>query len=55
MNEIKYPKMEIHDCKKNATTDNQISECFNADETCMSCDNIIYKDGVISCKYSRVN
>ena len=55
MDDVKHTEIEIHNCKKNAKSEEQISECFNADETCMSCDNIVYKDGVISCKYSRVN
>lgn len=55
MDELKCTEIEIHNCKKNAKTEEQISECFGVDEICMTCDNIVYKDGIISCKYSRVN
>ena len=42
-------------CPKQFTTPESIVEGFNADDICMSCENIVYKDGVISCKYARVN
>lgn len=49
------PDIEISDCKKGLKYPSEIDSGFNADDICMSCPNIIYKDGVISCKYSKVN
>lgn len=51
-NKIETPELE---CAKHATSEKEIETLFNADEVCMNCKSIVYKDGVISCKYSRVN
>lgn len=48
-------QIEIIRCLKEAKSASDIMEKFNADDTCMKCPNIVYKDGVISCKYARVN
>lgn len=55
MDEKLVNEIEIHDCIKNATKLEHIEFAFNADDRCMKCPNIVYKDGVISCKYARVN
>lgn len=47
--------MEKINCVKECKTEKEISEKFDADEICMKCENIVYKDGVMSCKYQRVN
>lgn len=50
MEEVKEIK-----CDKGCISPEEISEKFDSDDICMKCPNTIYKDGVISCKYQRVN
>ena len=46
---------KIIECEKGCQTEEEISSKFDADDICMKCNNIIYKDGVVSCKFQRVN
>lgn len=55
MDELKTTNIEVSGCKKDGKSIEDINKLFNADDICMKCENILYKDGVISCKYSRVN
>lgn len=55
MEENKTLELEITNCKKGAKTLEEIYKAFDADDTCMKCENICYGQGVISCKYARVN
>ena len=56
MNEVKIME-EVKEikCDKGCISPEEISEKFDSDDICMKCPNTIYKDGVISCKYQRVN
>lgn len=47
--------VEIDDCPKGFNTQEAIVNGFNADDVCMNCKNTTYNNGVLSCKYSRVN
>lgn len=47
--------MEEIKCEKGCKTEDEVVDKFDADDTCMKCPNVIYRDGVISCKYQRVN
>lgn len=44
---------EIKDCPLGKKTTDEIIEVFGSHE-CMECPNTTYKDGVLSCKYSKV-
>lgn len=48
------PDINELNCLKGATTISEIKEKFDADGECMKCNNIIYKDGVITCKYGEM-
>lgn len=48
------PNNEQINCVKNAQTKNEIQEKFDADDICMKCNNIIYKNGEITCKYGEM-
>jgi hypothetical protein len=41
-------------CAKHATTVEEISKVFDSDEVCMKCPNLTYCNGIVSCKYAKV-
>lgn len=42
-------------CDKGCTNLEEISEKFDADNICMKCKQVVYRDGIVSCGYRRVN
>ncbi len=43
----------INDCPKGATSCENIRNLFDAGDICMKCNNILYINGEITCKYGE--
>ena len=44
----------VTDCPKGAKTTDEIVMKFDGQNECENCDKLVFKNGVLSCKYSQV-